>query len=149
MSNEEEIKKLAKDLIDINESQGDYVGVYFPHTFEQIANNLITKGYRKSPPPSKEDFCHSFKLVPLDEQSLRSTLDGWGVNKSVELAEVICSTFGTSPSKQCKCVYDSDCHAIEMIKSPSGKEWAIGGTCTQDRWNFCPWCGGILTKEKV
>ena len=47
---------------------------------------------------------------------------------------------------KCKCMYESDCHGIEMIKSPSGKEWAIGGTNTEDRWRFCPWCGG-RTKE--
>lgn len=52
--------------------------------------------------------------------------------------------FGTPsvPSvDSCECLYESDCHAIEMIKSPSGKEWAIGGSCTIDRWRYCPWCG--------
>jgi|GEM_PF-5080741 hypothetical protein len=48
---------------------------------------------------------------------------------------------------KCECLYESDCHAIEMIKSPSGKEWAIGGTDTEDRWKFCPWCGGGLPFE--
>lgn len=33
-------------------------------------------------------------LVPSDEESLCSILDGWGVNKPIELAEVICSKFG-------------------------------------------------------
>jgi len=48
-----------------------------------------------------------------------------------------------------QCVYESDCHGIEMIKSPSGKEWAIGGTNTKDRWKFCPWCGcNIRTKQE-
>ena len=48
----------------------------------------------------------------------------------------------------CKCIYESDCHGIEMIKSPSGKEWAIGGTKQVDRWIFCPWCGGKIANAK-
>ena len=51
--------------------------------------------------------------------------------------------------RKCKCLYESDCHGIEMIKSPSGKEWAIGGTDTKDRWKFCPWCGGALPKGRI
>ena len=51
--------------------------------------------------------------------------------------------------KACHCAYESDCHGIEMIKSPSGKEWAIGGTNTQDRWKFCPWCGGSLSRSPI
>ena len=39
------------------------------------------------------------------------------------------------------CVYESDCHGIEMIKAPSGKECAIGGTNHLDRWKFNPWNG--------
>lgn len=45
-------------------------------------------------------------------------------------------------------VYESDCHGIEMIKSPSGKECAIGGTNHPDRWNFSPWSGEKLIKEE-
>lgn len=62
------------------------------------------------------------------------------------LANFLCARFGTSlkVEVECRCVYDSDCHGIEMIKAPSGKEWAIGGTHSIDRWKFCPWCGGIL-----
>ena len=41
----------------------------------------------------------------------------------------------------CSHVYESDCHGIEMIKDPDGKEWAIGGTATTGRWLFDPWCG--------
>ena len=52
----------------------------------------------------------------------------------------------TDTQKYCECIYESDCHGIEMIKSPSGKEWAIGGTKTQDRWKYCPWCGGVIDK---
>jgi hypothetical protein len=52
-------------------------------------------------------------------------------------------------TKKCKCLYESDCHGIEMIKSPSGKEWAIGGTNTKDRWLYCPWCGGSLPYSQV
>ena len=48
----------------------------------------------------------------------------------------------------CKCIYESDCHGIEMIKSPSGKEYAIGGTNHPDRWKFCPWCGGSIAKTE-
>lgn len=54
---------------------------------------------------------------------------------------------GKIVNEPCKCLYESDCHGIEMIKSPSGKEWAIGGTDTQDRWKFCPWCGGALINK--
>lgn len=46
-------------------------------------------------------------------------------------------------SKKCKCVYVGEPHAIEFINSPSGRQWAIGGTNVQDRWKFCPWCGGL------
>jgi hypothetical protein len=46
--------------------------------------------------------------------------------------------------RKCKCVYESECHGIEMIKSPSGEENAVGGTDTMDRWKFCPWCGGSI-----
>lgn len=53
----------------------------------------------------------------------------------------------TDKDLQCKCVYEHDCHGIEMIKSPSGKEWAIGGTHTKDRWKYCPWCGGVLNNN--
>ena len=48
---------------------------------------------------------------------------------------------------KCECLYESDCHGIEMIKAPSGKEFAIGGTDTEDRFRFCPWCGGGLPFE--
>ena len=44
----------------------------------------------------------------------------------------------------CNCVYESTCHGIEMIKSPSGVEYAIGGTNHPDRWKHCPWCGGSI-----
>jgi len=47
-------------------------------------------------------------------------------------------------SRICLCTYESDCHGIEMIKSPSGREWAIGGTHMEDRFRFCPWCGGNI-----
>lgn len=46
--------------------------------------------------------------------------------------------------KICKCVYESDCHGIEMIKTPSGEEYAIGGTDTKDRFRYCPYCGGEI-----
>lgn len=52
------------------------------------------------------------------------------------------------PPRECKCVYESDCHGIEMIKSPSGRAWAIGGTMTQDRWSWCPWCGGFIVNVR-
>lgn len=51
-------------------------------------------------------------------------------------------------SEPCEHVYESDCHGIEMIKSPSGKEWAIGGTNTKDRWLFDPWCGKKLINKQ-
>jgi len=38
-------------------------------------------------------------------------------------------------------IIESNCHGIEMIISPSGKEWAIGGTNTEDRFKFNPWSG--------
>ena len=66
--------------------------------------------------------------------------------KVSDFIDGVCSKFGTKQEmpSQCVCVYESDCHGIEMIKSPSGKEWAIGGTNTKDRWKFCPWCGGEI-----
>ena len=45
------------------------------------------------------------------------------------------------PVEWCEHVFESDCHGIEMIKDPDGKEWAIGGTDTTGRWLFDPWCG--------
>lgn len=45
---------------------------------------------------------------------------------------------------KCECFYEEPSHGIECIKSPSGKEWAIGGICTKDRFLYCPWCGGYL-----
>ena len=47
------------------------------------------------------------------------------------------------------CVYESDCHGIEMIKAPSGKECAIGGTNHLDRWKFNPWNGVAIAKEEL
>ena len=43
--------------------------------------------------------------------------------------------------EKCPHVYESNCHGIEMIKDPNGKEWAIGGTNRAERWKFDPWCG--------
>lgn len=51
------------------------------------------------------------RLVELNEDDLRSTLDGWGVNNSVELAEVICRMFGAKPS-----------HCIHMVKVPTEEQ---------------------------
>ena len=45
-------------------------------------------------------------------------------------------------------VFISDCHGIEMIKTPSGKDFAIGGTNTPDRFLFNPWNGKPLYAEK-
>lgn len=50
---------------------------------------------------------------------------------------------------ECKCIYKSDCHGIEMINASSGKSWAIGGTNHKDRWKFCPWCGGSIKQSKT
>ncbi len=44
----------------------------------------------------------------------------------------------------CPHIYESECHGIEMLKDPSGSEWAIGGTNHKTRWKFDPWCGGII-----
>ncbi len=46
----------------------------------------------------------------------------------------------------CPHMYEDDSHGIEMIKGPSGKEWAIGGTDTEDRWTHDPWCGGRIVE---
>lgn len=43
--------------------------------------------------------------------------------------------------RACPHMYESDCHGIEMIKDPTGKEWAIGGTNRPERWTHDPWCG--------
>lgn len=53
----------------------------------------------------------------------------------------LCKQALAEETRGCPHVYESDCHGIEMIKSPSGKEWAIGGTNTRDRWSHDPWCG--------
>ena len=47
-------------------------------------------------------------------------------------------------SKQwCEHHYESDCHGIDMLKSPdgSGKDLCAGGTAHPSRFHFCPWCG--------
>lgn len=44
-------------------------------------------------------------------------------------------------SMECPHVYESGCGGIEMIKDPTGKEWAIGGTKRPERWTHDPWCG--------
>lgn len=49
---------------------------------------------------------------------------------------------------KCIHVYESDCHGIEMIKDPNGKEWAIGGTDRKERWTHDPWCGKELPRPK-
>jgi hypothetical protein len=49
---------------------------------------------------------------------------------------------------ECPHVYESDCHGIEMIKDPNGKEWAIGGTNTTGRWKYDPWCGKSTPRPK-
>lgn len=65
------------------------------------------------------------------------------VNCSIYMRDLV-GSISKCAEKKCKCLYISDCHAIEMIKSPSGKEWSIGGSETQDRFKFCPWCGGKI-----
>jgi len=49
--------------------------------------------------------------------------------------------------ERCNCVQCIDPHGIEIIKMPSGKDLAIGGTDTPDRFRFCPFCGGYIPKE--
>lgn len=66
---------------------------------------------------------------------------GWSLEKQNK-------EFGGSPvSGECPHVYESDCHGIEMIKDPNGKEWAIGGTETTGRWKFDPWCGKSTPRQ--
>jgi len=63
----------------------------------------------------------------------------------------ISETFKKKDSKDedyCKCVYESDCHGIEMIKTPLGREFAIGGINTKDRFKFCPYCGKKIKDSK-
>ena len=55
---------------------------------------------------------------------------------------IVCDVCGKK--YKCECVYESECHGIEMIKTPSGEEFAIGGTATKDRFKFCPYCGGYI-----
>lgn len=69
-----------------------------------------------------------------------STMNGL----DADFIKLVCERFGISIFKKCQCVYESECHGIEMIKAPSGKEWAIGGTNMQDRFKFCPYCGGKI-----
>lgn len=49
--------------------------------------------------------------------------------------------------KICKHVYESDCHGIEMLLAPDGREFAIGGTNVKDRFKYDPWCGGRILKN--
>lgn len=73
----------------------------------------------------------------------------FGLVQRKELSEhLIKLGYSKSPVPSCECVYEHECGGIEMIKSPSGKEWAIGGTRTKDRWKFCPWCGGVISGGK-
>ena len=75
--------------------------------------------------------------------------DQYMVDKSSKgiLICIKCKQEKPSQQEYCSHLYESDCHGIEMIKSPSGKEWAIGGTKTMDRWKYCPWCGKLLGKS--
>jgi len=50
--------------------------------------------------------------------------------------------------RACPHVYESDCHGIEMIKSPDGREFAVGGTNHISRWNYDPWCGCPIRGKK-
>jgi hypothetical protein len=63
--------------------------------------------------------------------------------KPESLANSILEALGRQ-EMMCKCVYESDCHGMEMIKAPSGREMAIGGTKYIDRYRFCPYCGGKI-----
>ena len=75
--------------------------------------------------------------------------DSWQVAQwSYQDAEAMLKDRERVPDRLlCKYVHASDCHGIEIIKSPSGKDWAIGGTDTQDRFKYCPWCGGELPRS--
>lgn len=102
----------------------------------QIADGIIAKFLL---PPDQT------KLVELDEKEVLKITDHYfGVTGNSSLcAKAIVDKF-TPPQRAvpCKCVYEGEPHGIEFINAPSGKQWAIGGTNTKDRWQFCPWCGG-------
>lgn len=58
---------------------------------------------------------------------------------SCDLRDVIMA-FVAKDEAVCPHIYEGP-HGVEMIRSPSGKEWAIGGTDHEDRWKRDPWCG--------
>lgn len=47
----------------------------------------------------------------------------------------------------CEHIYPSNCHGIDMIKI-NGKEFSVGGTNAEGRFNFCPICGKERPKEE-
>ena len=49
---------------------------------------------------------------------------------------------------KCNCVYAGEPHGIEFIDAPSGMQIAIGGTDTEDRFLYCPWCGGYILRPR-
>lgn len=51
--------------------------------------------------------------------------------------------------KWCIHHYESDCHGIDMIRMPSGKDQAWGGLSHPDHFSFCPLCGTPRPKEKT
>ena len=64
-----------------------------------------------------------------------------------ELALIATKHFANKQNGFCNHFFKSDCHGIEMIVDPDGKEWAVGGTKTKSRWLFDPWCGNAIRND--
>ena len=137
-------------------------GIYLAHIDSHQEGEKYTVGHRHYHVKCLYPILTAPKLEALDEKSVAIWLKdklknpsmasakmdikyAYYVNEGLldNLAKDFCSRF--SPARKvCKCVYVGEPHGIEFINTPSGKQWAIGGTNTQDRFKFCPWCGGTV-----
>lgn len=104
-----------------------------------------------TPPPATMKCPYKKEHLTIEKCGYDQYVNGWNACleacKELNAPNVDKNThvYGSGDKDEaCEHIYESDCHGIEMIKSPSGKEWAIGGTNTKDRWLFDPWCGKKL-----
>lgn len=81
--------------------------------------------------------CHSYKTTVRKILGIEEVVEPWKIAPMPKVSSA------TEVNGWCPHVYESDCHGIEMIKDPLGKEWAIGGTDAHEtgRWTHDPWCG--------
>lgn len=94
--------------------------------------------------------CREAKKLEAQNKDLRNKLNAYNeAGIGVELKRQGLEAVVAEGERICEHMYESDCHGIEMIKSPTGKEWAVGGTNDPDRWTHDPWCGGELVEKKA